>query len=151
MVRGVMVGLVAGAVGAAVMTAGEKAEQALTGRADSYMPARTLSALLGDPTARTQQTVARNWAMHYGTGILAGAVRGIMAGRGLRGPGASLLHTGFRLAVDQSLENGLGVGSPPWTWPRRELAIDVGHKAVYALVTGLVADALLRGDSSGRP
>ncbi len=143
MLNGVVAGLVAGAVGAAVMTAGEKAEQALTGRADSYMPARTLSALLGDDTTRTRQTVARNWAMHYGTGILVGAVRGLMAQRGLRGPGASLLHTGFRLAVDQSLENGLGVGSPPWTWPRRELLIDVGHKAVYALVTGLVADALL--------
>ena len=149
--RGAMTGLVAGAVGAAVMTAGEKAEQALTGRADSYMPARTLSALLGDPTGRAEQTVARNWAMHYGTGILVGAVRGVLAARGMRGPGASLLHTGFRLAVDQSLENGLGVGSPPWTWPRRELLIDVGHKAVYALVTGLVADALLRADSPNRP
>lgn len=141
--RGALVGLVAGAVGTAVMTAGEKAEQAVTHRPNSYMPARTLSALLGRPTGRDEQTVARNWAMHYGTGIVAGALRGLLAERGLRGPLASLLHTGMRFSLDQSLENGLGVGSPPWTWPRQEFVIDVGHKAVYAFATGAVVDALL--------
>jgi hypothetical protein len=141
--RGLLVGLVAGAAGTAVMTAGEKAEQAVTGRKNSSMPSRTLSALLGKPTDRLSQTTGRNWLMHYGTGIVAGGLRGVMAERGLRGPGASLLHTVLRLTIDQSLENGLGVGSPPWTWPRRELAMDVGHKAVYAFATGAVADALV--------
>jgi hypothetical protein len=44
---------------------------------------------------------------------------------------------------DQSLENATGVGAPPWTWPWDEQAIDIAHKAVYAFVTGAVADLLM--------
>lgn len=47
-----------------------------------------------------------------------------------------------RLTSDQILENATGVGAPPSTWPRRELAIDVLHKTTYGLATGAVADAL---------
>ncbi|NYE44083.1 hypothetical protein [Streptomyces fulvorobeus] len=32
--------------------------------------------------------------------------------------------------------------APPSTWPRKELVVDVLHKAVYAFATGAVADAL---------
>jgi len=68
--------------------------------------------------------------------------RGIMAQGGLRGPRASAAFTVIRLSVDQTLENVTGQGAPPWTWPHRELAADVLHKAVYAFTTGVVADAL---------
>jgi hypothetical protein len=47
-----------------------------------------------------------------------------------------------RLTNDQILENATGVGAPPPTWPRRELAVDLLHKTVYAFATGAVADAL---------
>jgi hypothetical protein len=40
-------GMLAGAGGVAVMTLGEKLEQRLTGRPDSFMPAHTLERLLG--------------------------------------------------------------------------------------------------------
>ncbi|GAA4573154.1 hypothetical protein GCM10023176_37560 [Micromonospora coerulea] len=52
------------------------------------------------------------------------------------------MFTVVRLTSDQILENATGVGAPPQTWPRRELAVDVLHKAVYGFVTGAVADAL---------
>ena len=42
-------GAVAGLAGVAVMTAGEKLEQGLTGRPSSYVPARALLGLLGRP------------------------------------------------------------------------------------------------------
>jgi hypothetical protein len=41
----------------------------------------------------------------------------------------------------------LGAGSPPWTWPVYEQAIDLLHKAVYAFVTGLAADRLVAIDA----
>ena len=47
-----------------------------------------------------------------------------------------------RLTNDQVLEDATGVGAPPWTWPRDELAVDLLHKTVYAFATGLVADRL---------
>ena len=61
-------GAVAGLVGVAAMTAGEKLEQALTGRPDSYVPARALLTLLGRPAGDARQPPVWNHLMHWGTG-----------------------------------------------------------------------------------
>ncbi|PWK40450.1 hypothetical protein [Actinoplanes xinjiangensis] len=137
-------GLVAGLVGAAVMTAAEKIEQRLTGRPDSRVPGRVLARLTGSP-----QRPWLNPAMHYGQGALAGTVRAVIARAGLRGPWASAMFTVVRLTNDQILENATGVGAPPQTWPRPELVIDLLHKTVYGFVTGAVADALAARDGLG--
>ncbi|MGY2085448.1 hypothetical protein [Blastococcus sp. SYSU DS0539] len=142
--RAALRGALAGLAGVAAMTLGEKAEQAVTGRPDSYVPARTLTALA---TRRrlpeSARPLARNHLMHWGTGAAVGALRGIWAASGLRGWRASAWHTSVRLATDQTLENATGVGAPPWTWSRRDQIVDVGHKAVYSFVTGAVADLLV--------
>jgi hypothetical protein len=135
-------GAAAGLVGVGAMTLGEKLEQLVTGRPSSYVPARTLGRLLGLSRPDADHW-PRNMLMHYGNGIVLGAVRGIMAAANLRGPQATALHAPLRLAWDQTLENLTGVGAPPWTWPRDELLIDVAHKSVFSLVTGIVADALV--------
>lgn len=133
-------GLVAGLAGAAVMTAGEKVEQALTGRANSYVPARTLLTLLGQHPADDDRPTLWNHVMHYGTAAAVGTLRGVWSAVGLRGPRANLAHTVVRLAVDQTLENTTGVGAPPRTWPVQEQVVDVLHKAVYSFTTGAVTD-----------
>jgi hypothetical protein len=138
--RAALLGMASGVAGTAVMTLAEQVEQRLTRRPDSFVPSRTLQRLLG--RARPRDDWALNHAMHWGTGISVGALRGIMAAAGLRGPWASAMFCVVRLTTDQTLENATGVGSPPWTWPRDELVVDVGHKAVYAFATGAVADAL---------
>jgi hypothetical protein len=124
------------------MTAGEKLEQRLTGRPDSYVPARVLERLTGLPERREEDARGHNLLMHYGQGAALGVVRSVMARAGLRGPVSSAKFAVVRLTNDQILENATGVGAPPQTWPRRELAVDLLHKAVYAFATGLVADAL---------
>jgi hypothetical protein len=136
-------GAVAGLVGVAVMTAGEKLEQAVTGRPDSYVPGRTLLTLLGRSAGDTERPPVWNHAMHWGTGAALGALRGVWAAVGLRGPRASIAHTVVRLATDQTLENAAGTGAPPHTWPVDEQVVDVLHKAVYSLTTGAVADRLV--------
>jgi hypothetical protein len=135
-------GMLAGAGGVAVMTLGEKLEQAVTKRPDSFMPAHTLERVLGLAQRRDAQRRRLNLGMHVGQAVLLGAWRGIMAEGGLRGPRASAMFTVVRLANDQTLENVTGQGAPPWTWPRDELFVDVLHKAVYAFTTGAIADAL---------
>ena len=153
--RAALRGALAGLAGVAVMTAGEELEQQLTGRPNSYVPARTLTALTtGRRLPESARPPVRNHLMHWGTGAAVGALRGVWAAAGLRGVRASLWHTGVRLAVDQTLENVTGVGSPPWTWSRQDQVVDVGHKAVYSLVTGTVADRLVpsardRSDTRG--
>src|SRR5918993_229732 len=136
-------GLVAGLAGVAAMTAAEKLEQAFTRRPNSYVPAHTLERLLRLPHKPDAERQGLNWAMHWGQGILLGATRGLMAERGLRGPIGSFLFLNLRLLNDQTLENATGVGAPPWTWPVDEQVIDLTHKAIYAFVTGAVADRLV--------
>lgn len=144
-------GLAAGTAGVAVMTLGEKLEQRLTGRPDSHVPARVLERITGMPEKPARQPLLLNWAMHYGQGTLLGVLRAVMSEVGLRGPLASAQFTVLRLTNDQILENATGVGAPPQTWPRSELAIDLLHKAVYAFVTGTVTDRLAarRGPGPG--
>jgi hypothetical protein len=141
-VRGALLGGASGIVGAGAMAASAKLEQLVTHRPSSYVPAHTLAHLLRLEHPDDDRWV-RNTAMHYGTGALAGALRGIMAAANLRGPLASLMHTNIRLSIDQTLENATGVGAPPWTWPRDELAIDIAHKAIFSFTTGALADALV--------
>jgi hypothetical protein len=136
-------GLLAGLVGATAMTAGEKLEQALTRRPNSYVPARTLLTLLGRRPTDDDRPVGWNHLMHFATAAGVGALRGVWAAVGLRGARANLAHTVVRLAFDQTLENATGAGAPPRTWPVREQVIDVLHKAVYSLTTGVVADRLV--------
>ena len=138
-------GLAAGLAGVAAMTAAEKVEQAFTHRPNSYVPAHTLERLLRLPEKPDKDRLWLNWTMHWGQGILLGAVRGLMAERGFRGPVGSFLFTNLRLLNDQTLENATGVGAPPWTWPVDEQAIDLLHKAIYAYATGAVADRLIPG------
>lgn len=133
-------GALCGLAGVAVMTAGEKAEQAFTHRPNSYVPARALLALLGRRPVDEQQPLVANHAMHWGTGAALGALRGIWAVTGIRGPSAHAWHTVVRLAVDQTVENATGVGAPPQSWPRQERIVDAAHKAVYSFATGLAAD-----------
>lgn len=144
LLRAAGTGALAGLAGAGVMTVGEKAEQVVTGRPNSFVPARTLLTLLGRAPGDNAKPTAWNHAMHYGTAASLGALRGIWAVTGIRGVHATAWHTIIRLGVDQTLENATGVGAPPDTWPRRELAVDVLHKAVFSAATGLIAERMLR-------
>jgi hypothetical protein len=136
-------GATAGVAGAAVMTVAEKLEQALTKRPNSYVPARALLTLLGKRPGESHQPVAWNYTMHLGSGALLGALSGVWAAVGIRGPRAYIAHTATRLAFDQTVENATGVGAPPHTWPASEQVIDLLHKAVYSVSTSLIAERLV--------
>jgi hypothetical protein len=141
-------GLAAGLAGVTAMTAAEKLEQTLTHRPSSFVPGHTLERLLRLPSKPDEERLWMNWAMHWGQGVLLGAVRGLMAERGVRGPVGSLMFMNLRLLNDQTLENATGVGAPPWTWPTDEQAIDLLHKAIYAFATGAAADRLVAGPAN---
>lgn len=147
--RALWQGLLSGLVGAAAMTASEKIEQRITGRPGSHVPARVLERLTGLPERPRRQPNSLNLVMHYGQGALAGVLRSVMAHAGLRGPWSSAMFTVVRLTNDQVLENATGVGAPPQTWPRRELAVDMLHKVVYGFATGLAADILAARSGPG--
>ena len=122
------------------MTAGEKAEQITTKRPNSYAPARTILTLLGRTPGQAEKPFIWNRLMHWGTGAVLGSLRGLWAVTGIRGPMANTKHTAVRLAFDQTLENATGMGAPPTTWTQREQVVDVLHKAIYSIATGVAAD-----------
>jgi hypothetical protein len=88
--------------------------------------------------------------MHWGTGALLGVLRGIWSVTGIRGALANTKHTGVRLAFDQTLENATGMGAPPSTWTRQDQIVDVLHKVVYSIATGIVADLWVRPELESR-
>jgi hypothetical protein len=136
-------GALAGLAGVAAMTAAEKVEQAVTGRPNSYVPARALLSLAGRSPGDDLRPPIWNHAMHWGTGALLGALRGVWSATGIRGAEATVAHTVIRVAFDQTVENATGVGAPPTTWPLHERAVDLAHKAIYSMVTGVVTDRLV--------
>lgn len=136
-------GAMAGLAGGAVMVVGEKIEQAITDRPNSYVPARSLLTLLGRHPSDAVQPVVSNHVMHYSSAAVLGALRGVWAVTGIRGAYANAWHTVVRMGFDQTIENATGVGAPPATWPAREQAVDVLHKAVFSATTGMIADRLL--------
>lgn len=143
LLRAAGTGALAGLAGGGAMTVSEKVEQALTGRPNSFVPARTLLTLLGKQPSDQDTPAVWNHVMHYGTAASLGALRGIWAVTGIRGASATAWHTVIRLGVDQTLENATGVGAPPATWPGRELAVDTLHKSVFSAATGLIAERML--------
>lgn len=135
-------GAVAGLVGGAVMAVGEKLEQAVTHRPNSYVPARALLTLVGRTVTDKDKPVLWNHVMHYSTAALLGALRGVWSVTGIRGSYANAWHTTVRLAFDQTIENATGAGAPPHSWPTSERIVDVTHKAVFSVVTGVLVDRL---------
>ena len=149
--RAALRGAIAGVAGVAAMTVGEKIEQAVTHRPNSYVPGRSLGTLLtGQQQHDADRPLLLNHAMHWGTGAALGALRGVWAAVGLRGPRAHAAHTVVRLSFDQTMENATGVGAPPRTWPLAEQLLDSGHKALYSLVTGILAERLVAPELESR-
>jgi hypothetical protein len=128
------------------MTGSNWLEQLITGRPDSYVPARTMGNHLGvSPEFYSRHTVLLNHAHHFGMGMLAGPFRAIMSYYGVIGPVAAFMHTGMRIILDQLMETTAEVSMLPWTWPINEQVIDILHKGTYSLVTGYLCDKLVRG------
>lgn len=136
-------GAAAGLVGAGAMVVSERLEQAITHRPNSYVPARALLTLIGRHPSDEASPPGWNNIMHWATGGALGALRGVWAVTGIRGAQANLWHTVVRLAFDQTIENATGVGAPPASWPAEEKIVDIGHKALYSVVTGIAADWML--------
>jgi hypothetical protein len=137
-------GLFAGLAGTAIMTVSSTAEANLSGRGPSSTPADAISAALrvrpdGEAGQQRLNTVA-----HWGYGTAWGAVRGLLAALGLRGPTAGLLHFATVWGGEQAVLPLLGVGSPTPKYGAQATATDVLHHAVYATATSAAYEWLDR-------
>ncbi len=141
--RAVARGMVAGALGTVAMTLSQRLEMSLSGRAPSTVPGQVGAHLLPRADAAAPVDVARlNGPVHWGHGIVMGALRGVLDAAGLHGPAASAVHFALVWGGDAALYRSLRIADVPWRWSGDELAADLLHKGVYAAVTGAVYDAI---------
>lgn len=137
-------GAIAGLVGTAVMTISETVEAKLTGRPASMVPGQVGAELLGGDKDDTARVRSLNPWVHWGHGIAMGAVRGLIGQRVDNPAAATAAHFAGLWVGDAALYAGLGVAPPPWEWGPQELLTDLGHKGLYAAVTGAAYESLER-------
>ncbi|MDA8369970.1 MAG: hypothetical protein M0026_08865 [Nocardiopsaceae bacterium] len=136
-------GVCAGLAGTVVMTAfQELVEMPVTGRGDSYAPARLAEKVLPIRPKTARGRTCLNWTTHFGLGVMWGAAYGVAARAGLRGRSAlatvfSTVYTG-----DVLLNTALGLYQP-LTWSKQDLVVDVLDKFVQATATGVIFDRCL--------
>jgi hypothetical protein len=136
-------GLVAGFAGTAAMTASSTLEARLRGRAPSSAPARATAKALGITEFEDDQAKARfNDLSHWGYGTSWGVLRGLLGATGMSPKAATAAHGAAIYGAAQVTLPALDVAPPAVFWPKREIAIDAFHHAVYTLATGLAYTAL---------
>ena len=141
-------GLVAGFAGTAAMTISSSLEARLRHRAASSAPARATAKVLGIKEFEDDIAAARfNDLSHWGYGTGWGVVRGLLATVGLSPAAATAAHGAAVWGSAQVTLPALDVAPPVVFWPKREIAIDLLHHAVYALATG-IAYRLIDGRAS---
>jgi len=134
--------MASGLAGTAVMTAFQKlVEMPLTGRADSYAPAKFAEKVLSLGKMSKRRRKCLNYGVHFGLGAGWGAAYGVAAHSGLRGPRAVAATFAAVYSGDVLLNTALGLYQP-WKWSVRDTAVDVIDKLVQAEATGFIFEAL---------
>lgn len=138
------VGLAAGLIGTAAITASTMLDTKLRKRPESQAPAEAAQKVLG-VEAKSEQNKARfsqlvHWA--YGTGW--GAARGLLDSAGLSPVAATAAHAAMVWGAEQAMLPAMQLAPPPNEWGASELAIDGAHHLVYAAATGAAYEALSR-------
>ena len=136
-------GILAGVAGTVVMTAfQELIEMPLTGRGDSFAPAKFAEKISGFHPTTLQGRKQLNWATHFALGGMWGSAYGVAAYAGLRGPQAIAAVFATVYTGDVLLNTELGLYEPS-TWSGRDWAIDLTDKFVQAAATGIIFDRFL--------
>jgi hypothetical protein len=135
-------GVMAGLVGTAAMTASTLIEMRLRGRPASPMPARAASKVLGVKPEGEKQEKRLGALTHFAYGTGWGAVRGIFGCLGLPASAASAAHLATVWGAEQVVFPTLNLGPPVPKWGVKETAIDLLHHLVYEGATSTTYELL---------
>ncbi len=136
-------GMLSGLAGTAVMTAFQRyVEMPLTGRGESYAPAKLAEKILPIGRKRGRDRRRLNYVTHFALGLMWGAAYGVAARAGLRGQRAVAAVYGPLYTGDVIFNTALGLYKPR-EWSRQDALVDVVDKLVQAEATGLIFDNVL--------
>lgn len=134
-------GLVAGAAGTLAITVSQMIEMKITKRKPSDAPAKAVKKTLhieAEPGNKSTLSDEVHWV--YGTSW--GAFRGLLSLAGLNGFAATAAHLAAIWGTALTIEPQLDLAPPVTEWEPKTIAVDFFHHAVYAVVAGLVYDAM---------
>ncbi len=134
-------GMIAGIAGTLAMTVSQMIEMRITKRKPSNAPAKAVKKALhidAEPGNKEDFSNEVHWV--YGTSW--GIARGLLSLAGLTGFAASAVHMAALWGTAITIEPQLEIAPPVTEWEPKDIAVDIFHHAVYAIVAGLVFDAI---------
>lgn len=141
-VEAIVFGLLAGAIGTAVMTAAQVIEMKVTNRAPSGVPGEVGARLSGRQLDDLNHPGEFNQMMHWGHGTMMGSVRGLLAIPIGSWALATAVFFGLLWVGDVIIYRVLHITDWPWRWEADGLARDIGFKLLYVVATSAAFAAL---------
>lgn len=135
-------GIVAGLVGTAAITASQLIEMRIRGRSASKTAAKAAEKVLGIEPISDQAETRLATLIHWGYGTGWGIFRGILGMTGVHGPIATVLQASSMEVTAMVMLPGLKVTPPVQEWGIQETAIEMLHHLVYASAAGMTYDKL---------
>ena len=142
----IAIGLVAGAVGTALMTAAQTAEMKASGREGSMTPAKGAEKVLGLHPASDNEEARLSNEVHWSYGVALGGAFGLLASiLEEREPATGATFFALVWGTGLALLPGLKISSPPTEWGAQSLATDAAFHAVYAGATAAAYHGIKAG------
>lgn len=141
---GIGIGMVAGLVGTAVMTAAQMIEMQFSGREPSDTPYQAVKKTFGIEAQSEEDKELVSNVTHFAYGSTWGVPRGLMAVFGMKGVAGTSAHMGAVWGTELVMLPAMDVAEPITTWKPKAIAEDAMFHAIYAIATGVTADALTR-------
>jgi hypothetical protein len=134
-------GLIAGFAGTIAITISQMIEMRITKRKASNAPAKAVEKTLHiEATPGNKEEFSNEVHWVYGTSW--GVMRGLLSMAGIRGFAATSLHLASIWGTAVNIQPKLDIAPPLSEWEPKDIAIDILHHSVYAIVAGLVFDAM---------
>ncbi|HTM65361.1 MAG TPA: hypothetical protein VL093_03515 [Flavipsychrobacter sp.] len=134
--------LVAGLAGTVAITISQIIEMKITEREPSTTPAKAVEKTLEVAPAKQSNEKEFSQKIHWVYGISWGAARGILGLLGIKKWAATAVHYTAVTTTAFVMLPALKVAPPLKKWGAKEISIELFHHAVYAIVAGLVYDAI---------
>lgn len=141
---GIGIGILAGLIGTVVMTAAQMIEMQISGRKPSNTPYKAVKKTFGiEAQSEEDQELITNFT-HIAYGTSWGIPRGLLTVFGANEVAGTAVHFSAVWGTELSLLPAMDVMKPVTSWKPKAIAEDAMFHAVYAIATGVTADALAR-------
>lgn len=140
-------GLISGLAGTAAITLSQEIERKITKRPPSFAPADAASKALSIEASDREEWGKFSNEVHWTYGTIWGVGRGLLSLIGLKGWPATAIHFAAIYYTAITIEPDFEVAPPINEWSKKEIAVFALHHVAYAVVAGLVFDAINKNET----